>query len=153
MITAAEEDLPVDPWRRSRTTVPELRRTQFHALKTDVMDTWATSSLSPQIVGRWPMIPNCTNVFTHFLVRPQAHEIIRTWAFYTIVKSHHHFGTVPWRNAVISGWGSGPGGHDKAQQEPRRRRRRAAGNDRELFGRCRALLGRQHRAGKRCGDQ
>ena len=46
-------------------------------------------------------------------LRPQAHEIIRTWAFYTLVKSFHHFGTVPWENVAISGWGLAPEGSGK----------------------------------------
>jgi valyl-tRNA synthetase len=46
-------------------------------------------------------------------LRPQAHEIIRTWAFYTIVKSHYHFGTLPWKEVAISGWGLAPQGTGK----------------------------------------
>jgi valyl-tRNA synthetase len=75
------------------------------------MDTWATSSLSPQIVGRWmDTLRNSgdpalfAKVFP-FSLRPQAHEIIRTWAFYTIVKAHHHLGELPWTDVLISGWG------------------------------------------------
>jgi valyl-tRNA synthetase len=75
----------------------------------DVMDTWATSSLTPQIVGRWPPAYKCNDqlyakVFP-FALRPQAHEIIRTWAFYTLLKSHYHFQALPWKEALISGWG------------------------------------------------
>jgi valyl-tRNA synthetase len=82
------------------------------------MDTWATSSLTPQIVGRWLADRDDTSdrlyekVFPMSL-RPQAHEIIRTWAFYTIVKSHHHFGTLPWKEVAISGWGLAPEGTGK----------------------------------------
>ena len=74
------------------------------------MDTWATSSLTPQIAGHWsPAGPVSdgelyAQVFPMSL-RPQAHDIIRTWAFYTIVKSLHHFGVLPWREVAISGWG------------------------------------------------
>jgi valyl-tRNA synthetase len=66
----------------------------------DVMDTWATSSISPQINAR-SLTPN--KLFPAD-VRPQAHEIIRTWAFYTIVKAHLHGDCIPWKNVMISGW-------------------------------------------------
>jgi valyl-tRNA synthetase len=76
------------------------------------MDTWATSSLTPQIVGVvWP-----TGALRHVFpmaLRPQAHEIIRTWAFYTIVRAHYHDGALPWRNIAISGWGLAPEGGQK----------------------------------------
>jgi valyl-tRNA synthetase len=60
----------------------------------DVQDTWATSSLTPQISGQTLPLD----------IRPQAHEIIRTWAFYTIAKSWLHEKKIPWKNVVISGW-------------------------------------------------
>jgi valyl-tRNA synthetase len=79
----------------------------------DVMDTWATSSMSPQIVGRWLREPELYRQVFPFALRPQGHEIIRTWAFYTIVKSLHHFGTLPWQEVAISGWGLLPEGMGK----------------------------------------
>lgn len=66
----------------------------------DVMDTWATSSISPQINAK--SLDTC-KLFPAD-VRPQAHEIIRTWAFYTIVKAHLHADTIPWKKLMISGW-------------------------------------------------
>ncbi len=70
----------------------------------DVLDTWATSSLTPQIAGGWRTgDPVFEKVFP-MDVRPQAHDIIRTWLFATVVRSHWEFGTVPWTNAAISGW-------------------------------------------------
>jgi valyl-tRNA synthetase len=75
------------------------------------MDTWATSSMSPQIAGRW--LEQDQSLYRRvfpFSLRPQAHDIIRTWAFYTILKSIYHFGKLPWKDAAISGWGiAGPG--------------------------------------------
>jgi valyl-tRNA synthetase len=66
------------------------------------MDTWATSSLTPQIAGRWG-----TDLFDRVFpmdLRPQAHEIIRTWLFSTVVRSHLEFNSLPFTNAAISGW-------------------------------------------------
>jgi valyl-tRNA synthetase len=77
------------------------------------MDTWATSSLSPQIVGRWLEDPQLYREVFPMSLRPQAHEIIRTWTFYTIVKSVLHFGETPWKDIAISGWGIAPSGKGK----------------------------------------
>ena len=68
----------------------------------DVMDTWATSSLTPQIVSNWGSDKH-EKVFPAD-IRPQSHEIIRTWAFYTIAKSYFHEKKIPWKSVVISGW-------------------------------------------------
>ncbi len=82
----------------------------------DVMDTWATSSISPQLSAgaiSGTVIPGQArddaqnNRFSKLFpadLRPQAHEIIRTWAFYTIVKAHLHNDSIPWKNLMISGW-------------------------------------------------
>src|SRR6185436_16855128 len=70
----------------------------------DVFDTWFTSSLSPQIASGWTLRPERhARLFPNDL-RPQSHEIIRTWAFYTIAKALLHEQTIPWRNVAISGW-------------------------------------------------
>ncbi len=70
----------------------------------DVLDTWATSSVTPQIALRWgERTGDLTGRLLPMGLRPQAHDIIRTWAFYTIVKSLYHHGTIPWRDIMISG--------------------------------------------------
>jgi valyl-tRNA synthetase len=74
------------------------------------MDTWATSSMSPQIVGHWLDDRYIYGKVFPFTLRPQAHEIIRTWTFYTLVKSFFHFGSLPWKEIAISGWAIAPQG-------------------------------------------
>ncbi|MBI1317678.1 MAG: valine--tRNA ligase [Candidatus Hydrogenedens sp.] len=100
------EDLPIDPLSDCPPGYVEAKRDQPGGFTgdPDVMDTWATSSLTPQIASHW-----YTNADRHAKLfpmdmRPQAHEIIRTWAFYTIVKAYLHEGEVPWHNIVLSGW-------------------------------------------------
>jgi valyl-tRNA synthetase len=70
----------------------------------DVMDTWATSSLTPQIAGLWLDNPGLFNNIFPMDVRPQAHDIIRTWLFATTVRSHFEHQVAPWSNAALSGW-------------------------------------------------
>ncbi|MFN2503224.1 MAG: valine--tRNA ligase, partial [Acidimicrobiales bacterium] len=70
----------------------------------DVMDTWATSSLTPQIAGAWEDDPDLFGRVFPMDLRPQAHEIIRTWLFATVVRSHYEHGRPPFSNAAISGW-------------------------------------------------
>jgi valyl-tRNA synthetase len=76
-----------------------------------VLDTWATSALTPEIAGGYGTDPDLfVRVFPMDL-RPQGHDIIRTWLFYTLVRAHGEHGTVPWAHALISGWVSDPGGN------------------------------------------
>ena len=72
----------------------------------DVMDTWMTSSLTPLIIARWSYDdkPLMEHVYPQS-IRVQAFEIIRTWLFYTVVKSHFHTDSLPWDHVMISGWG------------------------------------------------
>jgi valyl-tRNA synthetase len=70
----------------------------------DVMDTWATSSLTPQIAGKWEDDNDLFARVYPFDVRPQGHDIIRTWLFATMVRSHFEHKTAPWSNAALSGW-------------------------------------------------
>ncbi len=103
-IVANEEQLPVNPAEEQPKRPCGCGSTSFTP-EQDVMDTWATSSLTPQIVGRWLAGEELYGKVFPFSLRPQSHEIIRTWAFYTIAKSHFHFGALPWREVAISGWG------------------------------------------------
>jgi len=101
--------LPVDPQEQSYpgTTCPSCSSSAIRP-DTDVMDTWNTSSITPYICASLykpdtdPFdLP--AGDFIPMSMRPQAHDIIRTWAFYTIVKSWFHTKTIPWKNIVISG--------------------------------------------------
>jgi valyl-tRNA synthetase len=70
----------------------------------DVMDTWATSSLTPQIAAGWEEDPDLFGRLFPMDLRPQAHEIIRTWLFYTVLKAHLEHGSLPWAHTAISGF-------------------------------------------------
>lgn len=95
------KDLPIDP-RENPNFFQSCTKCNGPVLpETDVMDTWATSSLTPLIISGWPDKFD-TDLFPNSL-RPQAHDIIRTWAFYTIVKTHYHLGQIPWKKIAISG--------------------------------------------------
>jgi valyl-tRNA synthetase len=70
----------------------------------DIMDTWATSSLSPQIASHWEDDPDLFARVFPMDLRPQAHDIIRTWLFYTVFRAELEHGSLPWRHAAISGF-------------------------------------------------
>src|SRR5699024_9486995 len=70
----------------------------------DIMDTWATSSLTPQIAGGWLFDEDLFARVFPMDVRPQGQDIIRTWLFSTVVRSHLEHGSLPWAHAAISGW-------------------------------------------------
>ncbi len=105
-IVADEATLPVDPTTDVPPGYREDQRDQpgGFVADPDVMDTWATSSLSPQIVTRWVDDPDLFARTFPMDLRPQAHEIIRTWLFYTVVRSHYEHDALPWANAAISGF-------------------------------------------------
>jgi valyl-tRNA synthetase len=108
-----ETELPVNPLAEAPATVcPTCQGSNFQP-ETDVFDTWFTSSLTPQIAGGFQADDDRFEQIFPFSMRPQAHEIIRTWAFYTIVKSYHHFGKLPFDHVAISGWGLAPEGSEK----------------------------------------
>ena len=105
-LVPSEDQLPVDPAAQAPDGYEESQRGQAGGFvgDPDIMDTWATSSLTPQIAGGWRGDPALMDLVFPMDVRPQAHDIIRTWLFSTIVRSHFEFDTVPWRNAALSGW-------------------------------------------------
>ena len=98
--------LPVDPAGEAPPGFDESQRGRpgGFAGDPDVMDTWATSSLTPQIACGWEEDPDLFARTFPMDLRPQAHEIIRTWLFSTTVRSHLEHGALPWRRAAISGW-------------------------------------------------
>ncbi|MGH9121232.1 MAG: class I tRNA ligase family protein, partial [Acidimicrobiales bacterium] len=105
-IFAREEDLPVDPSAQPPLGFKESERGQpgGFVADPDIMDTWATSSLTPQIAGGWEEDPDLWARLFPMDLRPQAHEIIRTWLFSTVVRSHLEFNCLPWSDVAISGW-------------------------------------------------
>jgi valyl-tRNA synthetase len=106
LIRPAEEDLPVDPAADTPAGYRPEQRGQpgGFAADPDVMDTWATSSLTPQIAAGWPADQDLLARVFPMDLRPQAHEIIRTWLFYTVLRSRGEWGVLPWRHVAISGW-------------------------------------------------
>jgi valyl-tRNA synthetase len=103
---ASEDRLPVDPSSDTPEGFSQDQRGEPGGFvgDPDIMDTWATSSLSPEIVGGWEDDPDLFARVFPMDLRPQAHEIIRTWLFYTVLKSHLEHGSLPWTDAAISGF-------------------------------------------------
>jgi valyl-tRNA synthetase len=114
---ATEAELPIDPMMSAcpREKCAKCGGTSFRA-EPDVMDTWMTSSLTPLLNANWAMWQDKQDAATPMAdrsrpeiypmgVRVQAFEIIRTWLFYTVAKSHLHTDSLPWRDVMISGWG------------------------------------------------
>ncbi len=106
VIVAPESRLPIDP----STDVPEgytadqRGKPGGFAGDPDVMDTWATSSVSPQLVTKYESDADIFSRTFPMDLRPQAHDIIRTWLFSSVVRAHFEHHSVPWTNASISGW-------------------------------------------------
>ena len=105
-LAAGEQQLPVDPSTQPPPGFSEEQRGERggFAGEPDVMDTWATSSLTPQIAGGAGEDPELYERAFPMDLRPQAHDIIRTWLFTTILRSYLDEDALPWRNAAISGW-------------------------------------------------
>ncbi len=105
-LPAPEGRLPVDP----SSDVPDGFTAEQRGVPggfvgdPDVMDTWGTSSMTPQIAARWCEDDDLFARLFPMDLRPQAHEIIRTWLFYTVLKAHLEHDSLPWRDVAISGW-------------------------------------------------
>ena len=104
-IFATKDQLPVNPLtdKPSINECPHCGSKEFMP-ETDVMDTWATSSVTPLINMKYGEYDNYESILKPMSLRSNASEIIRTWDFYTIVKSYYHFGLRPWNNVMISGF-------------------------------------------------
>ena len=103
---ADEDRLPVDPSTDAPDGFTEDRRGRPGGFvgDPDVMDTWATSSLTPQIAAGWEDDPELFDRVFPMDLRPQAHDIIRTWLFSTVVRSELEHRSLPWSDVAISGW-------------------------------------------------
>ena len=111
VLTPNEEALPVDPSSDVPAGYTEDQRNQPNGFvgEVDIMDTWATSSLTPQLATGWVDDDDLFQRTFPMDMRPQAHEIIRTWLFSSVVRAHFlsetgENGTAPWKHASISGW-------------------------------------------------
>ena len=100
---AEESQLPVNPLEQSPLKACTCGCNEFIP-ETAVFDTWATSSVTPLINAHYKETDDISDEIFPMGMRSQAHEIIRTWAFYTIVKSLYHTGQVPWKDIMISGF-------------------------------------------------
>ena len=105
-IYATKDLLPVDPLTDTAPGFEESQRGKPGGFigDPDVMDTWATSSMTPQIASKWSIDDERHKKLFPMDIRPQGHDIIRTWAFSTITKSWMHEDEIPWKHALISGW-------------------------------------------------
>ena len=105
-IVAESEQMPVDSMTDLPVGFEESQRDQPNGFtgESDIFDTWFTSSMSPQITSHWLDDPTRHERMFPADIRPQSHEIIRTWAFYTIAKAMLHEDQLPWHDVLISGW-------------------------------------------------
>lgn len=105
-VLPSDESLPVDPAADAAPGFDESQRDQPNGFTgdADVLDTWATSSLTPQIVGGWSRDEDLFGKVYPFDLRPQGHDIIRTWLFSSAVRADSLQNNAPWKHAAISGW-------------------------------------------------
>jgi valyl-tRNA synthetase len=108
VILAKEEDLPVDPLS-DKAPVEKCKCGCIEFIpEKDIINTWATSSLTPQIAAA--LVPEMYDKLYPMSLRPQAHDIITFWLFNTVVKSRLHNNVNPWKDCIISGWALDPKG-------------------------------------------
>lgn len=105
VILPEDKDLPVDPMSQPNLKACPKCGSDDIKPEQDVMDTWMTSSLTPLINAHWKDSDNLMSKIYPMSLRVQAFEIIRTWLFDTVVKSHYHTDSLPWNDVMISGWG------------------------------------------------
>jgi valyl-tRNA synthetase len=105
-LTPDESRLPIDPASDVPDGYTEAQRGAPYGFVADpdVFDTWATSSLTPQLASGWERDPDLFARVYPMDLRPQGPEIIRTWLFSSVLRAHLEFGALPWRDAVIAGW-------------------------------------------------
>jgi valyl-tRNA synthetase len=105
-IVPTEDQLPVDPSSMPAPGFEEAQRGEPNGFigEVDIMDTWATSSLTPQIAGKWEEDPELFDLVFPYDLRSQGQDIIRTWLFSTVLRAELEHGTVPWKHAGISGF-------------------------------------------------
>ncbi|MCU1440602.1 MAG: valS [Rhodoglobus sp.] len=103
-IVPSEDALPIDPSSDVPPGFTEAHRGTTFVGELDIMDTWATSSLTPQIAGGWETDPELFDLVFPYSLRSQGQDIIRTWLFSTVLRAELEHHTVPWQNAGISGF-------------------------------------------------
>ena len=105
-ISATREQLPVDPSTDVPSGYTEDQRGKPNGFQgeVDVMDTWATSSLTPQLAGGWERDAELWSLVWPFDLRPQGQDIIRTWLFSTMLRATLESNEKPWRHAALSGF-------------------------------------------------
>jgi valyl-tRNA synthetase len=106
VITPKEASLPVDPSSQCPEGFTEDQRGKPNGFmgEVDILDTWATSSLTPQLAGGWISDPEKYAKVFPFTLRPQGQDIIRTWLFSTLLRSFQEENQIPWSDAALSGW-------------------------------------------------
>ena len=106
VLTPEVAALPVDPSTDTPAGFTESQRGVPNGFigEVDIMDTWATSSLTPQLAGGWIADPEKYAKVFPFDLRPQGQDIIRTWLFSTVLRSFQEEGVLPWSDAALSGW-------------------------------------------------
>ncbi len=104
VIVPTEDALPIDPSSDVPAGYTEADRGTRFVGELDIMDTWATSSLTPQIAGGWVTDPELFDLVFPYSLRSQGQDIIRTWLFSTVLRAELEHGTIPWKNAGISGF-------------------------------------------------